>query len=82
MFGFAIWIFTSLIMFFGCNLPSVNSLKCISMNNRKCKLRPQIVNVISKEHVFFKVKLAKITSAENENKHKCSSWTLYIVLFL
>ena len=27
------------------------------------------------------VKLAKITSAENENKHKCSSYTLYIVLF-
>ena len=27
------------------------------------------------------VKLAKITSAENENKHKCSSYTLFIVLF-
>ena len=26
------------------------------------------------------VKLAKITSAENENKNKCSSCTLYIVL--
>ena len=40
-------------MFFGCSLPSVNSLKSISMNNRKCKLKPQIVNVISKEHGFF-----------------------------
>ena len=28
-----------------------------------------------------KVKIAKITSAENENKHKHSSCTLYIVLF-
>ena len=27
------------------------------------------------------VKLAKITSAENEHKHKFSSCTLYIVLF-
>ena len=27
------------------------------------------------------MKLAKITLAENEKKHKCSSWTLYIVLF-
>ena len=27
------------------------------------------------------VKLGKITSAEDENKHKCSSCTLYIVLF-
>ena len=28
-----------------------------------------------------KVKIAKITSVENENKHKHSSRTLYIVLF-
>ena len=27
------------------------------------------------------VKLAKITLAENENKHKCTSCTVYIVLF-
>ena len=27
------------------------------------------------------VKLAKITLVEDENKHKCSSCTLYIVLF-
>ena len=27
------------------------------------------------------MKLAKITLAEDENKHKCSSCTLYIVLF-
>ena len=28
------------------------------------------------------VKLAKITLAKNENKYKCNSCTLYIVLFL
>ena len=28
------------------------------------------------------VKLAKITLTENEDKHKCSSCTLYFVLFL
>ena len=27
------------------------------------------------------VKLAEVTSADYENKHKCSSCTLYIVLF-
>ena len=27
------------------------------------------------------VKLTEITSTENENKHKCSSFTLYIMLF-
>ena len=40
-------------MFFGSNLPSVNSLKCISMNNQESKVRPQIVNVNSEEPVFF-----------------------------
>ena len=54
MFGFVKkHIFISAMMFFGCNLPNVNSLKCISMNNQECKVRPQIVNVNSKEPVFF-----------------------------
>ena len=45
MFGFVKQIFISAMMFFGCNLSSVNPLKCISMNNQECKVRPQIVNV-------------------------------------
>ena len=53
MFGFVKHIFISAMMFFGCNLPNVNSLKCISMNNQECKVRPQIVNVNSKEPVLF-----------------------------
>ena len=40
-------------MFFGCTLSTVNSLKCISMNNKECKVRPEIVNVNSDEPVFF-----------------------------
>ena len=53
MFGFVKQIFISAMMFFGCNLSSVNPLKCISMNNQECKVRPQIVNVNSEEPVFF-----------------------------
>ena len=30
-------------------LARVNSWSCISMNNQKCKIRPQIVNVNSQE---------------------------------
>ena len=33
-------IFISAMMIFGCSLRSVNSLKCISMNNQECKVRP------------------------------------------
>ena len=150
MFGFVKWVFISAMMFFGCSLPSVNSLKCISMNNQECKVRPQIVNVNGNEPVFFpfsiktskcsgscyninnpyaklcvfdvaknlececdkscevgehldhekcicrkklvdksvnectgnveELKLAKITLSADENEHKCSSCTLYIVL--
>ena len=55
------------MMFFGCNLPSVNSLKWISMNNQECKVRPQIVNVDSKEPVFFpfSIKTSKCSGSCN-----------------
>ena len=53
MFGFIKECLFATMMFFGCNLPSVNSLKCISMNNQECKVRPQIVYVNSKEPIFF-----------------------------
>ena len=53
MFGFIKECLFATMMFFSCNLPSVNSLKCISMNNQECKVRPQIVNVNSKKPVFF-----------------------------
>ena len=45
VFFYRISIFTT--------LTSVNSLSRISMNNQKCKIRPQIVNVNSNEPVFF-----------------------------
>ena len=53
MCGFVKQILISATMFFGCNLSSLNSFKCISMNNQKYKLRPQIVSVNSEEPVFF-----------------------------
>ena len=61
MLVFVKQIFISAMMFFGCNLSSVNPLKCISMNNQECKVRPQIVNANSDETVFssFSVKTSK-----------------------
>ena len=52
MFGFVKRIFVSAMMFFGCNLSSVNPLECVSMNNQECKVRPEIINVNSKGPVF------------------------------
>ena len=67
MFGFVKQIFISAMMFFGCNLSSVNPLKCISMNNQECKVRPQIVNVNSDEPVFypFSIKTSKCSGSCN-----------------
>ena len=53
MFKFVKQIFVSAIIFFGCNLSSVNPLKCVSMNNEECKVRLEIVNVNSNEPIFF-----------------------------
>ena len=35
------------------NLLTVTPLRCISMNNQECKVRPEIVNVNSDEPVFY-----------------------------
>ena len=40
------------MMFFG-RLSSVNPLECVSMNNQKCKVRPEIVNLNSNEPLFY-----------------------------
>ena len=61
MFEFVKQIFIS-AMFFSCNLPSVNSLKCISMNNQECKVRPQIVNVNGDDPVFFLLVLKQVNA--------------------
>ena len=53
VFRFAKNLFVSAIMFFGCNLSSVNPLKCVSMSNQECKIRPEKVNVNNDEHTFY-----------------------------
>ena len=52
MFKFIQQIFISTLMFFG-SLSSVNPLDFVSMNNQKCKVRPEIVSVNSNEPLFY-----------------------------
>ena len=54
-------------------LSSVNSLKCISMNNQECKVRPEIVNVNSNESVFypFSIKTSKCSGRCNNINVAC-----------
>ena len=53
MFGFVKQIFVSAMMFFGCNISGVNSLKCVSVNNQECKIRPEIINIDSNKQLFY-----------------------------
>ena len=62
MLGFVKQIFISRMTFFGCTLPSISSLKCISMNNQECKIRPEIVSVNSKEPLFFLLVLKQVNA--------------------
>ena len=48
---------------FGCNLSSVNPMKCVSINNQECKTRPEFVNVNSDEPVFLFVLVFKQVNA-------------------
>ena len=68
MFGLVKRIFVSTMVFFGCNLSSVNPLECVSMNNQECKVRPEVVNVNSDEPVFysFSIKTSKRSGSCND----------------
>ena len=46
-------IFVSVMMFFGCNVSNVNPLKCVSMSNQECKIRPEIININSNKPSFY-----------------------------
>ena len=64
MLEFVKQIFLSAMMFFGYNLSTVNSLKCVSMTNQECKVRPEIVNVMnSDEPVFFPFSVKQVNAA-------------------
>ena len=66
MFKFIKQIIVSATMFFS-SLSSVNSLKCTSMSNDDCKVRPEIINVISKEPIFYpySIKTSKCSGSCN-----------------
>ena len=66
IFKFIKQIFISTITFFS-SLSSINVLECVSMNNQECKVRPEIVNVNSKEPIFypFIIKTSRCSSSCN-----------------
>ena len=53
------------------------------LDYENCKCRKKLIDKLVDEcaETVEEVKLAKMTLAKNENKYKCNSCTLYIVLF-
>ena len=59
--------FAGLTILSSVNLLTITPLRCISMTNRECKARPEIVNVNSDEPVFYpcSIKTSKCSGSCN-----------------
>ena len=55
-------------------LTSINMLRCVSMNNQECKVRPQIVTVKGDDPVFFpfSIKTSKYSGSCNNINNPCA----------
>ena len=55
--------------FFSCNPLYVNSLECVSMNNRECKITTKIININNNEPTFnpFSISAKKLRGSCNIN---------------
>ena len=45
MFGFIKKVFSVAMTFFACSVLNVNTLKCLSIDNQECRIRPKIINI-------------------------------------
>ena len=46
-------VFFTAVTLISFNLPSVNSLECVSMNNQECKIRTKIINLNTNKPMFY-----------------------------
>ena len=65
-------MFFTAMIFFG-----FNALKCVSMNNQKCKARPEIININCNEPLFYPY-VAKGINAKVFNLMSRTNKTRYI----
>ena len=63
MFGFIKKaLFVGLTILSSVNLLTVTALRCISMTNQECKVRPELINVNSDEPVFILLVLKQVNA--------------------
>ena len=63
------------MMFSGCNISGVISLKYVSINNQECKIRSEIININSNQHLFcpYSIKINKCSGTCNNINDPYSS---------
>ena len=62
MLGFMKKMFVTTMTFSSCN-----ALKCFSMNNKECKLRPKIINIINSNEPTFYLYSIKVNKCSGSN---------------
>ena len=72
------WFFTGLALL--STLTSVNLLSCISINNQKCKVRPQIVNVYEPVFYPFSIKISKRSGSCNKINDPYAKMQAFVII--
>ena len=74
MFKFIKKCFFASTTFIICNFLNVNSLKCFSANDQKCKVRSEIINLNTNEPVFYpySIKINKCKGICNTTNDPCA----------
>ena len=65
MFGFIKKVFFTAVTYFSCNPLSLNSLKCVSLNNQECKIRLKIIDITIINLYLFNIKVNKCSGSCN-----------------
>ena len=78
MFGFSKKVFIATIGFIGLNMAIAIPLKCVSMNNQNCNVRPAMVNINSNEPLFYSYSVAKSMNIKVFNLMSRTNETRYV----
>ena len=53
MFEFITKIIVKAMYFFSCNVLKAVPVKCVSIINQECRIRPEIINIDSNEPIYY-----------------------------
>ena len=71
-------VFVATMSFFSCNVLNATLLKFVSLNNRECRIRHEIININSNEPSFYPytVKINKCSRSCNNINDPCAKMSV------